>query len=59
MKFGVERFEETLSPKVFNAQFKGAQTFQKSGSRVKILGARSMTESKFPNEDPKILGLTV
>jgi hypothetical protein len=57
-KFGVEIFEENISPKVFNAQVKGAQTVNKSGSHIKILGAGSMPGSKFPNEDPKILGLT-
>ena len=36
----------------------GAQTFQKSGSYLKILGARIITWNKVRREDPKILGIT-
>ena len=59
MKFGVERFEENVAPKVFKAQVKGVQTVQKSGIRLKILDSRSMTGREFSNEDPKILGHTI
>lgn len=37
---------------------RGAQIFKKSSSHIEILGTRRVTQNKFHNEDPQILGAT-
>jgi len=38
---------------------RGAQNFQKSKGHLKIVGARRVTQSKFHNEYPQVLGTTI